>query len=76
VEASDKSNRALLHLSSKFPNLSNAKVIKQGIFSGLQITKVMFDENFERKLKFTKLAVWKSLSSLVRGFLINKREEN
>jgi hypothetical protein len=36
----------------------------------------MFDENFKRKLKFIDFAEWKSFTSLVRGFLGNKKEEN
>jgi len=47
-----------------------------GIFVGLQIRKLMFDENFKRKLKFIDFAEWKSFMSLVRGFLGNKKEEN
>jgi len=42
-------------------------------FVGLQIRKVMFDENFKRNLKFFDFAEWKSLMSLVRGFLGNKK---
>jgi hypothetical protein len=37
------------YLRNKFPNLSDAEV-KRGIFVGPQITKVMLDENFAKKL--------------------------
>jgi hypothetical protein len=37
------------YLRSKFPNLSDAKV-KRGVFVGPQITKVMLDENFAKKV--------------------------
>lgn len=44
-----KSRGRYPYLRSKFPNLSDAKV-KRGIFVGPQITKVMLDENFAKKL--------------------------
>jgi len=50
--------------------------VKQGIFVGMQIREVMFDENFKRELKFIDFAEWKFFMSLVRGFLGNKKEEN
>jgi hypothetical protein len=52
VETLDKIVEGFIYLRSKFPNLSDDKV-KEGIFVGPQIGRVMFNENFERKFNST-----------------------
>jgi len=48
----DRGGEDFLHLLSKCLNLSHAKV-KEEIFVGPQIRKVMFDEDFGRKINST-----------------------
>ena len=56
----DKAGEDFLYLRIKFPNRSDDKV-NQDIFVGLQIGKVMLDENSERKFNSTELTAWKSI---------------
>ena len=71
VKALDRSGKGFMYFHSKFPNLSDAKV-KEGISVSPQVRKLMFDENFKRKLNSTELAA--SFRALVCGFLCNKKK--
>ena len=54
-ESLGKSGEGFVNLIGKFPNICDTK-FKQGMFVDPQIRKVMFDDNFERKLNFTDFA--------------------
>jgi hypothetical protein len=60
--------KAMSKRSSKFPNVSDAK-IKRGALLGPKLRRGIFDENFELNLNSTELAVWKFFSSLACDFL-------
>ncbi|XP_076659865.1 uncharacterized protein LOC143363151 [Halictus rubicundus] len=49
VKAMDKTGPAFEYLKTKFPTISDAK-IKEGIFIGPQIRKLINDTNFNKKL--------------------------
>ena len=49
VKALDKDSFAFAYLAEKFPSLSQAK-IKEGIFIGPQIRKIVLDETFDTYL--------------------------
>ena len=47
MKALDKGRKCFEYLISKFPKLSSAK-IKEGVFDGTQIKKLVKDSNFEQ----------------------------
>lgn len=49
--------KSWFYLTSRFPNLSSAK-IKEGIFNGPKIRKIMEDEQFEKLLKKKDKDAW------------------
>lgn len=49
VKALDKNNEAFKYLKEVFPKLSDAN-LKEGIFIGPQIRKILKDKQFEEKL--------------------------
>jgi hypothetical protein len=64
VKALYQSDKAFLYLRSKFSDLSDDIVIKQGIFVSQKTRKVMFGKNFQKKLKPAELTVWKEIFQL------------
>ena len=75
VKGMDTTGEGFKYLRRMFPGLSDAK-LKEGIFIGPQIKKVMSDHCFLEKLTPNELAAWESFKSVVNGFLGNKKEEN
>ena len=72
VKALHKNGTAFQHLSTVFPGLSAAK-LKEGIFVGPQIQKVLKDTDFEEPLNLKELRAWKAFKSVCSGFLGNTR---
>lgn len=75
VKALHKGGEAFNHLKEKFPKLSEAKV-KEGIFVGPQIRKLLKDPTFDSKLTNIELAAWSSFRAIVKDFLGNRKDEN
>lgn len=65
----------LSYLKQKFPRLSEAK-IKEGVFVGPQIRKLLNDSEFEKTLDRVEKMAWKSFKEVVNGFLGNERASN
>ncbi len=59
----------------QFPGLSDAK-IKEGIFVGPQIRKIVHDPNFEQVLSEKELAAWRAFKEIVQGFIGNKKSSH
>ena len=72
VKALHKNGTAFQHLSTVFPGLSAAK-LKEGIFVGPQIRKVLKDTDFEELLNLKELRAWEAFKSVCSGFLGNTR---
>lgn len=68
-------SRSVLYLKEKFPRLSEAK-IKEGVFIGPQIKKLMQDSDFEKSLEKVEKVAWKSFKDVVTGFLGNNKSKN
>ena len=68
VKALHKNGAAFQHLSTVFPGLSAAK-LKEGIFVGLQIRKVLKDTDFEDLLNLKEPRAWEAFKSVCSGFL-------
>lgn len=75
VKSLNKEGDGFKHLRKIFPKLSDAK-LKEGIFVGPQIRKLLNDPEFESKLRSVELDAWKSFKSVVEGFLGNYKSNN
>lgn len=75
VKALDRDGQAFEYLRRIFPRMSHSK-IKEGVFDGPQIRKVMKDKNFESHLTECELAAWHSFIKVVDGFLGNHKADN
>lgn len=72
VKALDNNSDAFRHLSNTFPELSYAKV-KEGVFIGPQIRKIIADSHFEDLLSSTEKDAWLAFKSVVANFLGNNK---
>ena len=68
VKAMDHLGEGFKHICELFPNKTEAK-LKQGVFIGLEIRKLLKDENFREKLNPNELAAWNAFESVVQNFL-------
>ena len=75
VKAMNKEGDGFKYLRQVFPQLSDAK-LKEGIFIGPQIRKLLDDTNFTDTLTRQELRAWTSFVSVVRGFLGNNKDAN
>ena len=75
VKALDKESSAFAYLAEKFPSLSQAK-IKEGIFMGPQIRKIVLDETFITHLKRKEKLAFESFKKIYNNFLGNHRSED
>ena len=72
VKALDKKSEAFKYLVNAFPKMYEAN-IKDGIFGGPQIKKLMKDHEFAGKLSVLEKWGWQSFVSVVNGFLGDKK---
>lgn len=72
VKALGPDSAAIQYLQAYFPKLSEGKV-KEGIFVGPQICKLLTDDEFVNHLTANQAAAWDSFSDVVNGFLGNNR---
>lgn len=72
VKALQKDGPAFRYLKSVFPNLSDAK-IKEGVFVGPQIKKLLDDPKFKTVLTPDETEAWHSFQRVVMHFLGNIR---
>lgn len=70
VKALDNDSDAFRYLCNKFPKLSYAKV-KEGVFIGPQIRKIIADSHFQELLGATERDAWVAFKSVVDNFLGN-----
>lgn len=66
LKAMDKDGEGFKYLRGKFPQLSDAKV-KEGIFVGPQIRKLMKDENYKNLRNINEKAAWEAFKKAVKG---------
>jgi hypothetical protein len=59
----------------KFPALTGAK-LKEGIFKGPDIRKLMSDATFESTMYATEKAAWQAFRDVVTKFLGNTKDPN
>ncbi|GFU90858.1 uncharacterized protein TNCV_4921911 [Trichonephila clavipes] len=75
VKALDKEGKCFKYLSEQFPGLSDAK-LKEGIFVGTDIKKLLKDETYVTKMEMKEKNAWNSFKLVVTGFLGNKKDPN
>lgn len=75
VKAMEKTDEAFKYLIRKFPRLSEAK-IREGVFVGPQIRKLLHDDEFLCVLHGKEKAAWLAFKSVVDNFLGNNRSDN
>jgi hypothetical protein len=72
TQALNKEGTCFQHICSKFPRLSCEK-LKDGIFVGPQIRKLMLNSEFEEQMTNAEKEAWVSFTSVVNNFLGNKK---
>ncbi|GBO42707.1 hypothetical protein AVEN_211425-1 [Araneus ventricosus] len=72
VKALPKDGECFKYLCDQFPGLSEAK-LKEGVFVGLDVRKMVKDENFETKMETNERKAWESLKLGIFSFLGNKK---
>lgn len=72
IKTLDKEGQAFTYLKTVFPNLTLGK-IKEGVFDGPQIRKLLRNEHFETLLSHDENAAWNSFRLIVSDFLGNNR---
>ncbi|GBO42906.1 hypothetical protein AVEN_214406-1 [Araneus ventricosus] len=75
VKALPKEGEFFKFLCDQLPGLSEAK-LKEGVFVGLGIRKMMKDENFETKIEKNERKAWKSFKLVITSFLGYKKDPN
>ena len=75
VNALKRDEAGFQYLIKLFPKISYAK-IKEGVFVGPDIRKLIDDNNFTKCLSATETAVWKSFKSFVRSFLGKRKSDD
>lgn len=73
VKALPKDGPCFKYLCQKFPKLSEAK-LKEGVFVGPDIRKMMFDVTFETTMTINEKEAWVSFKQVVTKFLGNAKD--
>ncbi|GBN77032.1 hypothetical protein AVEN_23393-1 [Araneus ventricosus] len=73
VKALPKEGGCFKYLCDQFPGLSEAK-LKEGVFVGPDIRKIMKDENFETKMETNERKAWESFKLVITSLHGNKKD--
>ncbi|GBN50607.1 hypothetical protein AVEN_77669-1 [Araneus ventricosus] len=75
VKALPKEGGCFKYLCDQFPGLPEAK-LKEDVFVGPDIRKIMKDENFDTKMETSERKAWESFKLVFTSFLGNKKDRN
>lgn len=75
VKALSKEGECFKYICYKFSRLSEAK-LKEGVFIGPDIRKLLKDEVFETKMEEVEKEAWKAFKEVVTKFLGNNKDPN
>lgn len=75
VKALKGKGKCFKYLEKEFPEISDAK-LKEGIFDGTQIRKMLKDENFIKSMNKKEKAAWISFKKVVENFLGNHKSDD
>ncbi|GBN56218.1 hypothetical protein AVEN_222484-1 [Araneus ventricosus] len=73
LKALPKEGECFKYLCGQFPGLSEAK-LKEGVFVGPGIRKMMKDDNFETKMETNERKAWESFKLIITSYLGNKKD--
>lgn len=73
TKALSKEGNCFKYLTEKFPRISSEK-LKEGIFVGPQIRKLMKDNDFEKIMTAIEKNAWISFKEVVKKFLGNNKD--
>ena len=73
VKALDRNSLCFQYLCTKFSSLSHAK-IREGVFEGPQIRKLMMDDNFTDTMTEIEEDAWNAFKEVVKKFLGNIKD--
>lgn len=68
-------SRAFQYIFAKFPKLSETK-IREDIFDGPQIRKLLKDSEFESRMMNLEKSTWRSFRKVTKNFLGNTKDPN
>ena len=71
----DREGKGFAKLSQLFPKLSDAK-LKEGVFVGPDIRKLIGDASFDATLDKLELRAWNAFKAVCSDFLGNHKEKN
>ncbi|GBN61762.1 hypothetical protein AVEN_8143-1 [Araneus ventricosus] len=75
LKALPKEGECFKYLCDQFLGLSEVK-LKEGVFVGPDIRKMMKDENFETKIETNERKAWESFKLVITNFLGDKKDPN
>ncbi|GBN65419.1 hypothetical protein AVEN_63569-1 [Araneus ventricosus] len=75
VKALPKEGECFKYLCDQYSDLSEAK-LKEGVFIGPDIRKILKDENFETKMETNGRKAWESFKLVIIRFLGNEKDPN
>lgn len=75
VKGLDKDGQCFQYLKKKFPKLSIAK-LKEGIFTGPDIRKLINDPDFVNTMTNVEREAWLSFKNVIENFLGNEKTPN
>lgn len=75
VKALNNESECFQYLCHRFPGISNAK-IKEGIFTGPDIRKLLSDANFANVMCAAERSAWKTFRDVVKNFLGNTKDSD
>ena len=73
VKTLPKDDETFKYLSNKFPRLSEVK-LKEGVFVGPDIRKLMKNNDFENVMNDVERSTWNSFKDVVTKFLENQKD--
>ena len=75
VKALPKEGKCFKYICDIFPALSTAK-LKEGVFTGPDIRKLLKDGNFEKQMEVAEKEAWGAFKYVVTKFLGNNKDPN
>ena len=73
VKSLPKSGKCFKYLCQSFPHLSEAK-LKEGVFVGPDIRKLMLDKNFVATMTYDEKEAWTAFRDVISKFLGNTKD--
>ena len=76
VKAINHDGTVFMYLKEKFGLFKNEAKLKEGVYIGPEIRKLLLDDQFTENLNSTELDAWKSFKKVVNNFFDKYNAEN